>query len=363
MLSTFWDAKTARVLFTTLLFVLFLAFLRGAHATLTLFLFAILFAYFVEPLVAFLQKPLHGRIKAIVATYLVLGGVACGLGFLLGPRIADEGRALMTSLPTLADHMTSGQFIFRVGRSQGWTQERQLQIQHFFMTHRDSVLRYGEGLVGDLEAPLAHIWWLILIPILSLFFLKDGQSIAAGMVRLSGDRRRKAVIEGIVQDVNVMLGSYIRAQIILAALTAIVLTVVLGSMRVPFAFILGPLAGVFEFIPVVGPAVACALIFGLALLAGYGHLLILFLLLGTWRIIQDYPNAPRIMGKSLEISPLAEIFGVLAGGEIGGVIGALVSVPVLAVLRILWVRLRSAEGVEVPATAELAPNGVTSHGR
>ena len=362
MFSTFWDAKTARVLFTILTFVLFLSFLRGARATLTLFLFAILFAYFVEPLVAFLQTPLRGRIKAIVATYLLLSGIACGLGFLLGPRIAEEGKALMTSLPALADHMTSGQFIFRVGRSQGWTQERQIQIQHFFMSHRDSVLRYGEGLAGDLEAPLTHIWWLILIPILSLFFLKDGRSIAAGMVRLGGDQRKRAVIEGIVNDVNVMLGSYIRAQIILAALTAIVLTIVLGSVRVPFAFILGPLAGVFEFIPVVGPAVACALIFGLALLAGYGHLLFLFLFLGTWRIIQDYLNAPRVMGKQLEISPLAEIFGVLAGGEIGGVVGALVSVPVLAVLRILWIRLSDTEGVKAPASAVVQRSSHTSHG-
>ena len=350
MFSTFWDAKTARVLFTLLTFVAFLAFLRGARDTLTLFLFAILFAYFVEPLVVFLQRPLRGRIKAIAATYLVLSGVACGLGFLLGPRVAEEGKALMTSLPALADHMTSGQFIFRVGRSQGWTQQRQMEIQQFFMSHRNTVLRYGEGWAGDLEAPLAHIWWLILIPILSLFFLKDGQSIAADMVGLATDQRKKAVLKGIVDDVNVMLGSYIRAQIILAVLTAIVLTIVLGATRVPFAFILGPLAGVFEFIPVVGPAIACALIFGLALLAGYGHLLFLFLFLGSWRIVQDYANAPRIMGKSLEISPLAEIFGVLAGGEIGGVVGALVSVPVLAVLRILWLRLSDPEGVEAPAS-------------
>ena len=64
-------------------------------------------------------------------------------------------------------------------------------------------------------------------------------------------------------------------------------------MDVPFSFILEPLAGAFEFIPVMGPAVACALIFGIALVAGYGHLLWLFLCLGTWRIIQDYANAPR----------------------------------------------------------------------
>jgi predicted PurR-regulated permease PerM len=133
-----------------------------------------------------------------------------------------------------------------------------------------------------------------------------------------------------------MLGSYIRAQLILAALTAIALTVVLGIMRVPYSFVLSPLAGVCEFVPVVGPAVACITIFGMAGIAGYTHLVWLFLVLGTWRVIQDYLNAPRIMGHSVRISPLVEIFCVLAGGDIGGVAGAMVAVPSLAILLIVW---------------------------
>ncbi len=339
MFSSFWDARTARVLFTLSVFLVVFAFVHGARNTLTLFLFAILFAYFVEPLVGFLSKPLHGRNRAILAAFFLLGGVLTGLLILLGPRIGRETGALLQSLPALSERLASGQFIFRVIQRQGWSYERAVQIQHFFMEHRDTILGYGEDLVSHLKAPLTHAWWLILIPILSVFFLKDAQAIARNLVLLAEGRGGRKLLVGIIGDVNVMLGSYIRAQMILAALTGVVLTVTLGLMRVPFAFTLGPIAGLFEFVPVVGPAVACALIFGLALLAGYNHLLILFLALGTWRIIQDYVNAPRIMGRSLEISPLVEIFAVLAGGEIGGVVGALVSVPVLALLRILWVRL------------------------
>jgi len=55
-----------------------------------------------------------------------------------------------------------------------------------------------------------------------------------------------------------------------------------------------------------------------------------------WRAIQDYVNSPRIMGSTLELHPLAVLFGVLAGGEVAGVIGVFLSIPVLATLRILW---------------------------
>lgn len=351
MLTSLWDARTARVLFTLGVFLLVLAFLHGARETLTLFLFAVLFAYFIDPLVALLQRVLRGRGRAIVATYVLLGGLLTGLGFLLGPLIATEAKDLLTSLPALANRMTSGQFVYSIFQHQGWTQQRALELQQVFTNHRAAIVGYVEGLAVRMEAPLTHIWWIILIPILSVFFLKDAEEIATGIVRLAKKPSRRSVVQGIIDDVNVMLGSYIRAQLILAALTAVVLTVGLALTKVPFAFVLGPVAGVCEFIPVVGPAVACVAIFIIALLAGYSHLLWIFLFLGTWRTIQDYVNAPRIMGRSLEISPLAEIFGVLAGGEIGGVIGALISVPVLAILRILWLRLNAEESSAQPEIA------------
>jgi predicted PurR-regulated permease PerM len=134
---------------------------------------------------------------------------------------------------------------------------------------------------------------------------------------------------------HVMLGSYIRAQIILALLTLTAYTLFLSLTGAPYAFILGPMGGALEFIPVVGPAIGAVTIFVIALLAGYPHMIWLFLYLGTWRVIQDYVNAPRIMGRRVEINPLLQIFAVLVGGEVGGVVGALVAVPVVATLRIL----------------------------
>ncbi len=334
---------------TALVFVVVLAFLHGAQETLTLFLFAILFAYFVAPPIAMLQKPLRGRMKAIGVIYLVLIGLLIGLGFLVGPRIAEEGKSLAATLPSLIARMSSGQLVAQVGTNHGWTQTRQIQIQQFFVSHKDQFLGYTSVLGSKLAAPASHLWWLILIPILSLFFLKDGENIATNLIALGRDSQEKATLSGVVSDVNIMLGSYIRSQIILAGLTLIAYTLVLSIMGVPYAFILGPLAGIFEFVPVVGPAVAAISVFVIAILASYPHLLWLFIFLGAWRLIQDYVNAPRIMGKSIEIAPLAQIFAVLAGGEIGGVVGALISVPVLAILRILWRRMSSPQSADLPA--------------
>ncbi len=361
MLNKFWDSRTARVLFTTLIFAAVLFFLHGARETLTLFLFAILFAYFVEPLVSRLQGPLKGRMRAVGLVYVLLIAVLIGIGFLVGPKIADEGKALSAVLPSLVTKLDSGQLVSDFGRNHNWTEARQTQIQNFFMSHKGDLPAFARVLGKKLAAPASHIWWLILIPILSLFFLKDGESMAAGMVELGHDPHEKVTLAGIVTDVNIMLGSYIRSQIILSSLTLVAYTVFLSVMRVPYAFILGPLAGVFEFIPVVGPAIAALSVFLIAVLSGYPHLVPLFLFLGAWRLIQDYVNAPKIMGKSLEITPLVQIFGVLAGGEIGGIVGALISVPVIAILRILWRRMSSPQSADQPATASLPASDLAKH--
>jgi predicted PurR-regulated permease PerM len=350
MLANFWDPRTARILCTAFAFALIAAFLYGAEETLTLFLFAILFAYFVEPLVSRLEPPLHGRIKAIAVVFFALIAGFVGFGFLVGPRIAAEGRSLATSLPSLLDRMGSGQWVSQMGQKHGWSEVRQVQIQNLLVAHRSDILRYAQTLGEKLAEPAQHIWWLIIIPILSMFFLKDGLSIANGMIDLGRTPEEKNTIHGIVGDINVMLGSYIRAQLILASLTVVSYTLVLSLMRVPYAFILGPLAGLFEFVPVVGPALSSVIVFVIAILTGYPHMIWLFLFLGLWRLVQDYLNAPRIMGKSLEISPLVQIFGVLSGGEIAGVVGALISVPSIAILRILWRRLTSDRSVDAPVT-------------
>ncbi len=365
-LTNLWDTKTARVLFTTLLFALLLGFLRGARDTLTLFLFAILFAYFLAPPVGRLERPLRGRGRAILLVYVILGIVVAGLGFLIGPKIADEAKDLATSLPSLLDRLGSGQLVMQFGRAHHWNDARVHQIQSLLVSHRANLLDYGKAFGAKLAEPAQKIWWLILIPILSLFFLNDGEGIAKSAVALGRSTEEKGLIEGLLNDVNVMLGSYIRSQVILAGLTLVAYTLVLSLMRVPYAFILGPVAGFLEFIPVVGPAIAAVSVLLIAVLAGFPHAGLLVVFLGVWRLTQDYINAPRIMGKSLEINPLLQIFSVLAGAEIAGVVGALVSVPVVAILRILGRRAMARGGAAsgTSATTFQPPqvSGVTHSG-
>jgi len=100
-------------------------------------------------------------------------------------------------------------------------------------------------------------------------------------------------------------------------------------LRFPHAIALGILAGLLEFIPVVGWTSTFAAVVGIGIL-NHSHWMWMAALLAIWRVIQDYFATPRIMGSHLKIHPLAAIFAVLVGAEIGGVVGIYLAVPMMA---------------------------------
>ena len=339
---SFFDRRTACVLSTIVLFALVAGFIYGARRILIVFLFAVLFAYLLEPLVSLVQRRSRisrgSRSLAILQVYVILLLIISGMTIGIGPRVADEGRRLAAALPSLLDQMSSGRIVTQLGGKHGWSFETQTRVQQFFSAHRAAIIAWASDFGGRATMLLANTVWLIVIPILAVFFLRDARGFADSIVQMAERSPQRQLLSSIVEDLNVMLAGYIRAQLILAGLSLVVYTVGLLLLRVPYAIILGIVGGAMEFIPVAGPLVAGLVIFGVAFLTGYHHLLLVALFLALWRLVQDYVNSPRIMGGKLELHPLAALFAILAGGEIAGVIGVYLSIPIVAALRILWKR-------------------------
>ena len=84
--------------------------------------------------------------------------------------------------------------------------------------------------------------WIVLIPILAIFFLKDGRSFTDSVLEMVERWRQKQVLAGIIEDLNEMLAHYIRSQVILAGLSLVAYMVVLSLLRVPYAAVLGSVA-------------------------------------------------------------------------------------------------------------------------
>ncbi len=328
------------MLVTVLLFALVLGFLYVTRDTLIAFLFAIFFAYLMSPLVNRLERLLKGRGLAIAVIYSLLTALVIVFFVVVGPKVTREGAKLGQSLPTLLGKLSSGEIARQVGADHGWSLNTTEFVQGFLVSHQDEITRLAQRIGLRVADVAKQAWLFFVVPLLSIFFLKDGRGFSDFLLSTIQSRPQREFLENVLNDLNQMLAHFIRAQLTLAALTLVVYSIFLGAMRVPYPLVLGTMGGVLEFVPVVGPLVAAVTIITVALLMSYPHWLVLIIFLGVWRLIQDYVSSPRIMGESMELHPLAAIFGVMAGGEVAGILGVYLSIPVMASLRIVFRRWR-----------------------
>jgi predicted PurR-regulated permease PerM len=184
--------------------------------------------------------------------------------------------------------------------------------------------------------------WFVLIPILAIPFLKDSAKIVRfvfGILHLHP--RARSFTDAVMSDLHSMTANYVRAQLVLVVFAMVAYTLVLVISGVQYGLILGIVAGILEFIPMIGPLIAAVLIVAVAFLTGFHHVWLIVFFLAGWRIVQDYVTSPRLMHRSVKLHPFAVIFAVLAGGEIGGFLGVFLSIPLLAALQIIWCRWQS----------------------
>jgi predicted PurR-regulated permease PerM len=350
----FLDRRTAHKFLTLVFLALLLAAIYCARQIILLFFIAILFAYLLDPMVRLLQrhslffKDLRG--PAVVEVYLaLLILIALGLHG-AAPGLTREPVKLAQSVPALLDGLSNGEVPKGMGSNYGWSDVQALRVTTLLARHRQDI----QKLVTEAEqvAP-SIIGGLVLIPILAIFFLRDGRRIANGFIRLAAHWGKYEDIQSLAEEVNTTLRKYIRTKVTLAGLSLACYCAVMLLLRFPHPLALGFLGAALEFIPVAGWMTAAATIISVGVLT-QSHWIWMAALLGIWRITQSYVNAPRIMGRQLEIHPLMSIFGVMVGWEIGGIIGVYFSVPLMAVIGVIWRRLIHAHGeTKKPSTPSL----------
>jgi predicted PurR-regulated permease PerM len=350
------DARAARVTWTILVILGAIGLAYAVRGLLLLVALSLFFAYLLYPVVRLAQRwVIRRRSLAIAVVYVVLLAVLVGTGIAVGPRLSTEVKSLAQKLPEMSTQIQSGQLVERVLQRRGWEWREIAEIERLARTHMGAIIGYAQQATAALLKWLAGAWVIVLIPVLAFFILKDAEHFTSAVISRLSQRGHRGVGWGIAEDLHLLLGQYVRAQVLLAMITFVVWAMVFLAAGVPYALVLAAIGGALEFIPVIGPLAAGVLAVGVSMLGGYTHpwLLAAFVLL--WRGIQDYACVPLVMGRGIEIHPALIVVGVLAGGEIAGVAGMFLSVPVIAAVRIVWRRLQAP-----PAPAADARDGVVA---
>lgn len=349
----FPDRRTLNVLLTVVCFALVLAVLYVARTIIIVFAFSVLFAYLINPVVRFLQrhslffKNLKG--PHVVEAYLAFLILMALVGHMVAPELHRHPDRFLQKIPAFAERVSSGEIADDLGTNFGWTEVQAVRLKAFLQAHRSEIQTFVEQ---EERFASTAIGGILVIPILAIFFLSDGQNIANQAVRLVSNEQNYETVRSLAAELDWMLQRYIRAKVILGGLSLGYCSTAMLVLGFPNALALGVMAGVLEFIPVAGWMIAAATIVSFGVLT-HSHWIWMLALLGLWRVLMDYWIAPRVMGHELEIHPLLAIFTMMAGGAVGGIVGIYLSVPLVATLRVVWQRLVVAP-VDTPGVAHTA---------
>jgi len=329
--------KGAWTVFLFALAVVLLYEIRGALVTFTLALFL---ALLLSPVVTFVDHFTSVRVPRTVAlavVYIALVAVFAAALITIGSGIAADARTLAGKVPAAVQ----GDALSRITLP-AWLEPARERMGVWLRDRADDFGRNALALTGravqQLAAGFGSIVGLVLVPILAFFFIMDGRKLRDQFIR-SFPARRQFIVHEILHDLHRLLSQYLRALVILSAVTFVCYSGFLTLTGSHYSVLLGGIAALLEFIPAVGPFSAVVAILLVSAFSGYTQWALLLLFFAVYRLALDYILQPMLLSSGMRIHPLLIIFGVLAGGEIGGIIGIFFSVPLIAALRMVFLRL------------------------
>ena len=331
--------------FITVAIIVALAILlvRAVGHVMSPFVAAAITAYLFNPLISWLHRRTRvGRAIWIIALYILLGLLLCGLVRFLGPILVAQYEELRRQIPAMISdisHLLAANrqldvggleidlgpieqplidFIAEIGRAVS------SEVPHLFLTAIESVLLFVTYLIVTfyllLQADQIMEWVYGLVP-----------------------APYRAEIRGLGQQIDFVLGSYVRGTLLLIPIMSALTYIALSILEIRYALVIAIASGILEIIPLIGPWSAASIAMAMALFQptapfGWENWVLALVVGGTYfvlRMFEDNFIIPHVVGHAVHLHPVLVLFAILAGGAIGGAFGLLVSIPMVAVVRLL----------------------------
>lgn len=327
-----------------LVFGLWLAlwFASQTQQVLTLLTISILLAMALRPTVDRMngwRMPLLNRTVpralAIFLIYLVVALIAAGVGFAVVPPLITEFQNLIANLPSYAKAINDalqGLKEFPFLSSLGGLPSQVITQIVGSLSQAFNVVVFAINLVTGILS-------IGVVLVITFFLIYDAELIYnhfTSLFSVAGEEKVRAMTARMGRKVE----GWLRGVILLAIILGGVTTAVMYALGMPYPYLLGLAAGIFELVPIIGPYLGAAPAGAVAL---FTQPLWKFIAVVVYFfIIQQIENnvlAPKIFGEQAELPPLLVILALLTGGAVYGIVGALVAVPIVAILEVLWTDL------------------------
>lgn len=373
-----------RIIFIVLAVAAVIWMVYALEEVLLLVVLAVFFAYLISPLVEFVRRPIKLRNRetivprtlAIVIVYvMIFGGLVIATYTLLpklGAQISEFAEQAPTYLLTARGRAEKVRQLYQQYQLPRAAREA---VGNAATRTVESAEAYVRDAAGSVVGWLTYLPWLVLIPILAFFLLKDADDFRRSTVEMLPRGRLRWRGDEFFQDVNSTLAAYIRAQLTACLLIGVVCSIGFYLLGVPYSLLFGVIAGLLEFIPLAGPLAVAIIVAVISSFYSVSTALGVLVFLAILRVIHDYAIYPRIIGQGIHLHPLAVVLAILCGEELAGLAGIFLAIPAVAVISVTyrhWREHRGSEGlvadllkpaeqaVTAPASTDATPPAATA---
>jgi len=303
------------------------------------FSFALILAYFFEPLYKFL---INNKIPKILAILIVLGIIITLLIltiFFVIPSLISQLNVLYNEIPKFINNYQTlilslepqlSRFI-DPGDVEILLKENLSEIQKNVLSFSRTMIIYLSNIVSSIT------FGIVIIPLILFYLLRDMIIFKENLYNFVSKENKKE-FKDILEEIDRIVSGFIRGRIIVCFIVGTLIGIGLYFLNLKFALIIGIVSGIFNFVPYLGPIVGVILALIFALGSSWWILLMIIALFILVNQIEAIYLNPSILGKELGLHPLTVILSMLICGQLLGILGVLVAVPLAAILKVLFSR-------------------------
>lgn len=344
-----------RILFSFLIIVVIVFCLLFYSPVIAYLLLSIVFSYILDPIITWLEFKGIPRWLSVILVYFVIAGIIAWLSATYIPRLIEQGNQLIALLAKsdkpLNETILGMPFIHTIREYLRVVDFRisGMNLQNQFTDLIETgITKLGEipgVLIKNFQTILSTIAVIFTIPIFSFFLLKDRRKMRRAMVSLAPNKYFELTLI-LLRKVDENVGNYMRAIFLEMLSVGVMATIALSIVGVPYAILIGIIAGITNIIPYVGPWMG-GIIAALAILTtGNPPIMIFWMALAMFAVqaLDNYFVYPTVVGNTIRMHPLVVLLTVFAGAYFGGVIWMLISVPLVymiySLVKVLYINLK-----------------------
>lgn len=312
-------------------------FIYAVRGTLTPFVISAVCAYVLSPWVGRLEARGIRRSVAVSALFLLFLVVFVGAIASAVPRVVQEVSGFSDKLPEYMESIKASSRALALDIEKRYPVIKEKRVLEKLA---EKAQRASEEMAGNLPAYLAEIasalTLFVLVPFITFFFVVEGKAVMAWLFEIIPARQTETVLS-LFCEIDESLGSYIHGQVLESLCVGVLSITGLMIIGVDYAVIIGGVAGFANMIPYLGPFVGSvpAMMVGFIKYQSFAIVLKVAAVFAAVQFIDNNIIQPVIMSKGVNIHPLIVIFAVMAGAEVGGVLGMFLAVPVACIVKIV----------------------------